>query len=179
MSEESKPVEEFLELLRNTNGAELSKDNFHKLYVAVVRVLLVQDQWNYDDLIAQRDYFNLLSCAADPQLLANSLGHRRLFQSWVELSTNSFAIAYRLGAANCSRELIQANVKRAANGRRLIGATTREKVRLEAIKHRHKSKEQAAADMAEDVNLSIGHVKRLLSDLFPGDSWKTDKTTKH
>ncbi len=178
MSQRNGAVDNALRLLNKLNGKELSRNDFQKLFSLIVQILLGQDRRYVGDIQAQYDYFKLMSCEEDAQLLTNSIGHRMLFQAWVNRSANPFAAAYRMGAANSNHELIQANVKRAANGRRLIGATTREKVRLEAIKHRHKSKEQAAADMAANVNLSIGHIKRLLSDLFPGDSWRTDDATK-
>lgn len=67
-----------------------------------------------------------------------------------------------------------AAVKRASNGRRLIGATTRAKVAKEADILRHKmTKGDAAYAIAEIVKKDSGTVKRYLTELFPGDKWKT------
>lgn len=62
-------------------------------------------------------------------------------------------------------------VRRAAHGRRLIGASTRERVRAEAEKHRHLSKGTAAFEIAAKIQLSPDRVRKLLSEIFPGDSW--------
>jgi hypothetical protein len=63
-------------------------------------------------------------------------------------------------------------VARASNGRRLIGASSREKVAGAAQVYRHLSREKAAMEIANDVNLSSGTVRRYLSELFPGDKWE-------
>jgi hypothetical protein len=64
-------------------------------------------------------------------------------------------------------------IRRGAAGRRLIGASTREKIRREALKLTPPglSKEKAAFQIADSVQLSSGTVRRLLSELFPGSSW--------
>lgn len=61
--------------------------------------------------------------------------------------------------------------RRATNGRRLIGASTRERVRVAAEHHRHLKKGDAAFEIAPKVGLSHDRVRKLLSELFPGDSW--------
>ena len=94
-----------------------------------------------------------------------------VFRRWVKTSPKLFAAAYRLGARNAAAEITKNNVMRAANGRRLIGATSRAKVAEAAKTLRHLSKERAAASMAELVNLVPGTIRRYLSQLFPGDKW--------
>ena len=69
-----------------------------------------------------------------------------------------------------------ANSRRGANGRRLIGATTREKARTAAEQFRGKhSRESAAPMVAELIGKSPAHVRKLLSELFPGDAWRADE----
>ena len=62
-----------------------------------------------------------------------------------------------------------------AEGRRRIGATSKEKVRDAAAVHRAAgiSKEKAALDIAQDVSLSPSTIRKLLSELFPGSKWKS------
>jgi hypothetical protein len=54
-----------------------------------------------------------------------------------------------------------------------IGETSRDKVRQAAARYNNgtQSKAEAAVSIAKEVHKSIGHVQRLLSDLFPGDQW--------
>lgn len=62
-----------------------------------------------------------------------------------------------------------------AEGRRRIGAMSKEKVRDAAAVHRAAgiSKEKAAPDIAQAVSLSPSTVRKLLSELFPGSEWKS------
>ena len=95
------------------------------------------------------------------------------FSSWVTRSKNSYARAYVLGA-NDGRNLKSATMTmKAANGRRLIGARTRDKVSSAALALKHLTKEEAAEILSSSSNigLSTGSVRRLLSQLFPGDEW--------
>lgn len=94
------------------------------------------------------------------------------FKHWVFNSPNSYAVAYRQGRDHAVAEITTNNVRRAANGRRLIGATSRAKVAKTAEEFRHLSKEKAAAAMADIVNLDAGTIRRYLSELFPGSQWK-------
>jgi hypothetical protein len=64
--------------------------------------------------------------------------------------------------------------RRATDGRRLIGATTREKVRKEAARYlgTGKAKEEVAALIAPLLGKSFGHVLKRLYEEFPGEKWK-------
>ena len=96
----------------------------------------------------------------------------KFFLPWARKTENSYALAWLLGKQDTEAEIVKKNVKRAANGRRLIGATSRAKVAKTAESFRHLSKERAAAGMAEIVNLDPGTIRRYLSELFPGDKWR-------
>ncbi|SDY02440.1 hypothetical protein SAMN05518854_1015 [Variovorax sp. YR266] len=72
---------------------------------------------------------------------------------------------------NALKESGVENVRRAAEGRRLIGSASREKVRRVASSYRHLAREAAAYPIAEAVGLSPGTVRRYLSELFPGEKW--------
>jgi len=63
---------------------------------------------------------------------------------------------------------------RAISARKKVGATTRDRVRAAAQKHRllQRSRFNSAPLIAEEVRLSSSRVLRLLSELFPGDDWK-------
>ncbi len=87
----------------------------------------------------------------------------------------AISAAFSLGWDNAESEKKEKNrqsIARAANGRRLIGSTSRQKVKDKAMEYKHLSKEAAAAEIAEVVGLSPGHVRRYLTQLFPGDEWK-------
>ena len=63
------------------------------------------------------------------------------------------------------------NGRRAAEGRRLIGSASREKVRKAAEAYRHVARDAAAFPISQEVGLAPGTVRRYLSQLFPGDDW--------
>jgi len=66
--------------------------------------------------------------------------------------------------------------RKGANGRWLIGATVREKVRKEAAQFRGKgSKGRAAEAIAEIVGKSPDQVRRMLTGMLPGDAWETEE----
>lgn len=90
---------------------------------------------------------------------------------WAGFSENSFAEAYRLGRKHGEQELHSKNQRRATDGRRLIGATSRDKVRKASSDFRHLSKESAAPLIAEVVRLSPATVRRYLSEMYPSDKW--------
>ena len=104
-----------------------------------------------------------------------------IFSSWVMKSPNPFANAYMLGVKHQRKRHGMFSSRRAANGRRLIGATTRDRVRAEAEKHKHLTKGAAAYAIGTAINLSPDRVRKLLSELFPGDSWvaSTDLTGRN
>jgi hypothetical protein len=106
---------------------------------------------------------------------------------WAEKSNNPYAMAYQVGhddgsingafhankrATSKAQKTIKITVNRAANGRRLIGATSRAKVQKAAQAFKHLSKSNASYEMAELLNLDAGTIKRYLTELFPGDKWK-------
>lgn len=69
------------------------------------------------------------------------------------------------------------HVRRGADGRRLIGATARERVRKAAQRHQGKvTREAAAIEIAEEVGRSPATVRRMLTSLFPGARWSAPGT---
>ena len=96
-----------------------------------------------------------------------------VFNLWLLETPNPFAKVYKLGSVHRNRLNGLFNSGRAANGRRLIGATTRNRVRAEAAKRMHLTKGAAAYEIGSAINLSPDRVRKLLSELFPGDSWVT------
>ncbi len=62
-------------------------------------------------------------------------------------------------------------VKRGAKSRRVQGDATRERVKLAARRFNHLSRESAAVHIADEIGKSSGTIRRLLTELFPGDEW--------
>ena len=94
------------------------------------------------------------------------------FSEWAAYSKNKFALAYTKGIEDGKLMTSKLNARRATNGRRLIGESSRRKVRDAAEKYRHLPKSAAAPLIAKLVNLSPENVRTQLSSLFPGESWK-------
>jgi hypothetical protein len=71
-------------------------------------------------------------------------------------------------------------VKRGAKSRRAQGDVTRERVKLVAKRFNHLSRESAAVQIAEEIGKSSGTIRRLLSEIFPGEQWhkSTDLTQR-
>lgn len=118
---------------------------------------------------------------------ADHIVAKMVLLKWAEQSQNLYAMAYQVGHGDgningsfhtAKRERRKAErvkdiqVKRAANGRRLIGSTSRAKVAKAAEEFRHLSKEKAAAEIAEIVNLDPGTIRRYLTQAFPGEEWR-------
>lgn len=94
------------------------------------------------------------------------------FVRWVSKSRNPFAIVYREGVVMERESANRRSTKKAVNGRKLIGASSRAKVQKHAENFRHLSKDSAAPAIANVVGLSPGTVRRYLTELFPGLDWK-------
>lgn len=122
-----------------------------------------------DSIKEELDIFNAVSSVVD-----FSEGHPYgdiLFHHWLKGTPNRFAKIYKLGVAHEAKRSGMRAARRATNGRRLIGATTRERVRTEAEKRMHLTKGAAAYEIGTAINLSPDRVRRLLSELYPGKSW--------
>jgi hypothetical protein len=86
-----------------------------------------------------------------------------------------YAYGYLCALADAREEV----VRQGANGRRLIGATTRERIRQAAEPHRGNiSREVAAPLIAEEVGKSAATVRRMLSELYPGSNWVGRKSNE-
>lgn len=96
----------------------------------------------------------------------------------IDLSTEVF---YIFGFLHALGMVATANARRAANGRRKIGNLSMERVRAAAVQHFHQTKFDAAVDIAPKVGLSAGRVQKMLTALFPGDSWgaSSDATSRN
>jgi len=138
----------------------------------------------------QLEWFNFfLQIARSHQYGGTQSYGRCLLSTWAFNSANIYAIPYSSGyqdgningsfyatkrAKLKAKKTAMQRVRKATNGRRLIGETTRAKVLKEAEKLRHKmTKESAAYAIAEIVKKDSGTVKRYLTELFPGEKWKT------
>lgn len=162
------------EIIKRINGLPTSSivEKSPALLIEVTDLLILKDMEyiDADDVLSQKMMFDVLSQSAD--FNSNSHGYMEaIFITWVSKSPNVFAGAYKLGYRHNSKLTGIDNARRAANGRRLIGATTRENVKREAAKHMHLNKGAAAYEISSKINLSPDRVRKLLSELFPGDSW--------
>ena len=158
----------YSELLQSTSAVQLKGiTDLTELFEALFDPLLKRD---FDDIRIQREVFMLCreTCMGDDDLM------RIFFLRWVVKSANTFALAYKDGYLEGRNHANQARVRKAANGRKLIGETTRSKVRISAQSYMHLPKEDAAYSIASDVQKSTATVRKLLSKMFPGDKWGAD-----
>lgn len=106
-----------------------------------------------------------------------------MFIFWAQKTENLYARIYQIGFSDGMVEAFKQAKKAtdrekkkrarlATKGRRAIGTKSRIKVKIEAEHYRHLSKERAAAEIADIVNLDTGTIRRYLSELFPGNMWK-------
>lgn len=137
----------------------------------------------------QREWFNfLLEISRDSRVGGTQSISKFMLIKWAAKSQNLFATAYHEGhtdgningsfyatkrAKLKAEKAMLSKVRKAANGRRLIGASTRERVAKEAEALRHKTKDDASYEIAKIIGKGNGTVKRYLTELYPGDKWKT------
>ena len=162
------------EIIKRINGLPTSSivEKSPDLLIEVTDLLILKDleYIDADDVLSQKMVFDVLSEVAD--FNSNNPGYMEaIFLTWVSKSPNVFAAAYKMGYRQSLKFARIDNARRATNGRRLIGATTRENVKKEAAKHMHLNKGAAAYEISSKINLSPDRVRKLLSELFPGDSW--------
>ncbi|MCR6480582.1 hypothetical protein NU688_30820 [Variovorax sp. ZS18.2.2] len=124
-------------------------------YVRVLYVDLIRQLLSLTNAGESKDYLRCLTSVLRMQEIVG------LLQGLVE----GFGLNEKLSEARLE------GARRAAQGRRLIGASTRERVRLEAEKHKHLTKGAAALAISERVQLSVDRVRRLLSELYPRGDW--------
>ena len=122
------------------------------------------------------EIFKMLSATgkyapADNRCYGNGWPFQFVLYFWSLHSPNSFVEAFRIGGKHALEKQKNDTVKRAANGRRLIGKASRAKVKQAASDYQHSFKDRAAAEMANLVNLEPGTIRRYLSELFPGKNW--------
>ena len=97
---------------------------------------------------------------------------KTFFRVWVQTSPNIFAVVYRRGEINALAEYKRSKQTKAVKGRLRIGAKTRAKVAGAAKPFMHLSKDDAAFEMKDIVNLGAGTIRRYLTEIFPGNKWK-------
>lgn len=93
--------------------------------------------------------------------------HFTVLERFEELRSRCFGSLSTLSAMTSFR------VRIGANARREIGEQTRQRVRAAASAYQHLSRERAAAEIADKVGKSPATVRRMLSEIFPGDTWNT------
>lgn len=104
------------------------------------------------------------------QALSEIPSYHRDAKEYLRFAAQSGAIA--LGYMAALRDVRRELSKRGTNGRRRIGDKTREQVRHQVQPHRGQmSREAAAILVADAIRKSPATVRRLLSELFPGESW--------
>lgn len=165
------PVENAIQNLQKIENITLIETKI--IANAIVSVLLNSDSNRRlnNDYIEEKNFFEVLSKTGSFEHLEKNEIRDYVFQIWVRNSVNPFAIAYRLGYKKSINETVNRNVQRAAKGRRLIGASSRQKVRDKAELFRHLSKEAASFEISNSVGLTAGTIRRYLSELFPGNEW--------
>ena len=137
----------------------------------------------------QYEWFDfLLRIARDKRVGGTQSLSKCMLIKWAAKSQNLFATAYFEGHADGNvngsfyatkraklktEKSIFNKVRKAADGRRLIGATTREKVAKEGKLHMGQSKDDASYAIGKIIGRSSGTVKRYLTELYPGQEWET------
>jgi hypothetical protein len=98
----------------------------------------------------------------------------RFMIEWAKVTDNPHLHSYLAGLQDGALLNKADRTKKAANGRIKIGQLSKEKVLAASANWRHLSKERAAEKIAAiaGVGLSTGRVRRMLSELFPGESWR-------
>ena len=92
-------------------------------------------------------------------------GHEQLVQLHERVSVQLSGYLAALASANSFR------VKRGAKVRRTQGDATRERVKAASSEYRHLPRDTASVHISEAVGKSPGTIRRLLSELFPGEQW--------
>ena len=88
---------------------------------------------------------------------------------------NGYLDAVLLGCELEKKINNQKRSQKATNGRRLLGAATRERVKKEAEKIRFTTTKSVAANIIGDiVSKDRGTIARYLTEMFPGDKWKSN-----
>lgn len=87
------------------------------------------------------------------------------------------SLGVAVGFLNAIIENANCNARRATNGRRLIGSTSRDRVRHAAASVQHLSKDVAASAIAGHVGLSPATVRRYLTEMYPGQNWNASTDT--
>ncbi|MDA8260275.1 MAG: hypothetical protein M0Z99_32360 [Betaproteobacteria bacterium] len=93
---------------------------------------------------------------------------------WPRFAANAtIYLTFARGMLRGLRETAETASWNAAQGRRKIGANKRESIRKAAEKYRgHMSRERAAFEIEKELGASASSIRRLLSELYPGASWK-------
>ena len=106
---------------------------------------------------------------------------KRLHHEDAPVMSNCLGLMFLVGAQqNCVAGILASidstgrrTASAGAEGRRKIGANTRERVRIAAEGLRGRmSKEDAAVQIASSIGKGAATVRRILSSTFPGDSWR-------
>jgi hypothetical protein len=153
-------------------GIVLTPEEKVKLALAMVEGLIRGDELSVGDLERQYKGFQALSRPSSPENEQMLALREFVFRRWAMRSTNTYAVAYRLGDAMASKRIKSKSIMKAVTGRRLIGSASRAKVQKQAEQFRHMSKDSAAPKIANIVGLSPGTVRRYLTELYPGQDWK-------
>lgn len=126
-----------------------------------------------DNLVTAAAWIHFAVRMSEGTYYADSIGVEDRLE-WVELAHPAASMtAHTFGYLRALMDSRMDSGRRATNGRRLLGATTRERVRKAAMRHlgTGRSKEEVAALIATSVGKSFGHVLKTLIKEFPGDKW--------
>ena len=160
-----------------------TKELLEQVIYFVNKRLNHESDYGIGTLDEQKEWFDfLLDLTKEDAYNGHSSPRNLMLYCWAMDSKNVYAKIYLLGYIDgtmrfkyIEEKVNNKKVLNATNGRRLIGATTRERVKKEAEAFRQMSKGDAAYEIAKIIGKDSGHVKRYLSELFPGDKWKTTK----
>lgn len=131
-----------------------------------------------DSLVALREQ---LTPALQGQAAALALVDETMAGAHEEIAPICDHLRVQLAGYLAALDAVNAfRVKRGAKSRRAQGDVTRERVKSAARRYTHLSRESAAVQIADEVGKSSGTIRRLLSELFPGDRWnKSADSSQH
>lgn len=176
-------IEEVTAFIRDfEHGSQLEKN--HEIIELIDKICEHENQHGIGTIEEQTDWVLCLVGCSHNDILEKRNAGIYIFRHWAMRTASPLGITYVVGFMQGRLNQIakakfrlklaakKPNIGAAIQGRRLIGANSREKVRVQASIWKHLSKESAAAEISDAIGLSSGTVRRYLSELFPGDDWK-------
>ena len=172
-------------MTHKTTNRDITKHHYKKLFLLInerFEKTLFSYQGEQEDLI-RCFYYDFVSCfdrqgTKRTNRLLNQEQENKITiedRDYVRDFIFGYLDIFELGA-KWERKLSNQNrSEKATNSRMLLGAATRERVKKEADKIRFTTTKSAAAYIiGNKVSKNPGTILRYLTEIFPGDKWKSN-----